>query len=324
VGASSWVENPRVYEIGPGTLKAGRNVIAVRIFIHGNGGGFLSPAETLRIQFPDGASVPLAGVWRVARSVDAPPPHPQPLDTENYPTMPAVLYNGMIAPIAPLSLTGAIWYQGEANTSRPRQYRKLLPALIADWRRAFGQGDFPFYIAGLPAFTRHRPEPGSDGWAELREAQELAVRTTPGTGLAVTIDTGEADNIHPKEKQIVGDRLAWCALAQHYGVDVPHSGPEFASVQKLPGALRLHFVQTGGGLVAHGGSLAGFAVAGEDRVWHWADARIDHDDVIASAAAVPSPVAARYAWQANPEASLFNAEGFPAAPFRTDDWPLGD
>ncbi|HVW22791.1 MAG TPA: sialate O-acetylesterase [Opitutaceae bacterium] len=322
VGASSWVENPRVYPVRAGLLHPGRNLVAVRVFQSGPGGGFKSDAKVLRLVLGDGQAVALAGPWRGKVSVDARPPHPLPLDLENYPTMPTVLYNGMIAPLAPLAISGVIWYQGEANQFKPAQYRKLLPALVADWRGAFRQPDLPFYIVSLPAFTARRAAPGPDGWTEIREAQAETVRAVPHTALAVTVDTGEADNIHPARKQPVGERLAADALALHYGMDVPCRGPEFSSLETLPGALRLHFAHADGGLAVHGPVLGEFSVAGADRVWHWARARIDGPDtVVVSAPEVPAPAAARYAWQANPLASLFNGAGLPAEPFRTDSWP---
>jgi sialate O-acetylesterase len=244
-----------------------------------------------------------------------------PLGFENWPVMPSVLYEGMLKPVAPLAITGALWYQGEANAERAFQYRKLLPVMIADWRRLFGQGDFPFYIVGLPAFMPRRDAPGEDSWAELREAQALTAATVPNSCLAVTIDTGDANDIHPKDKVEVGERLARCALANHYREKIPYAGPTLSSVERLAGALRLRFTHTDGGLIARGGKLEQFAVAGEDRKWAWAEARIEGDTILVSSSAVPDPQAARYAWQSNPAATLFNGAGLPAAPFRTDHWP---
>jgi sialate O-acetylesterase len=226
----------------------------------------------------------------------------------------------MIEPVAPLAITGAIWYQGEANADRAYQYRGLLPAMIGDWRRVFRQGDFPFYIVSLPAFTPRRAAPGDDNWAELREAQAMTARSVAHSGVAITIDTGDADNIHPKDKKVVGERLALCALALNYGIKVAYEGPTFASSERLPGALMLHF-RNADGLLAKGGKPGEFSVAGADHKWFWADARIDGDAVVVSSPMVPSPVAARYAWQSNPEATLYNGAGLPAGPFRTDDWP---
>ncbi len=237
---------------------------------------------------------------------------------ENWPVMPAVLYEGMLEPVAPLALTGAIWYQGEANADRPRQYQKLLPAMIGDWRKLFGQGDFPFYIVSLPAFEhRQNQPPESGGWAELREAQAMAARTVKNSALAVTIDTGDPDNIHPVDKKIVGERLAFCALAQHYGERIPYQGPTFKSVEHLPGALKLNFDHTDGGLMIKGGTLGEFSIAGKDGKWFWADAEIEGNAVIVSSFAVAEPAAARYAWQSFPAATLYNGAGLPAVPFRT-------
>ena len=321
VGASSWVENPRVYAIKNGVLKPGRNVLAVRVFKLKPQGGFLAKPEGLRLVLGDQSVIPLAGEWKGRLSVDARPPHPLPLTFENYPTMPAILYEGMIQPVAPLAITGAIWYQGEANAERAYQYRTLLPAMIGDWRKLFGQGDFPFYIVSLPAFMHHRDQPGDDSWAELREAQALTARDVKNSGLAVTVDTGDPDNIHPKDKKVVGERLALCALAREYGKKISDAGPTFTSVEHLPGALKLHFSHTVGGLVVKGDKLEEFAVAGRDRQWHWADAKVEGDSVVVSSPMVSDPQAARYAWQANPAATLYNGAGLPAVPFRTDNWP---
>ena len=321
VGASSWVENPRVYGIGDGLLKPGRNLLTIRVFKVKTDGGFLAKPEAMRLELGDKTVIPLAGQWKGAVGVDARPPHAMPLGFENYPTMPSVLFQGMIEPVAPLAITGAIWYQGEANAERAHQYRALLPAMIGDWRRVFGQGDFPFYIVSLPAFMHRRDAPGDDSWAELREAQAMTARSVANSGLAVAIDTGDPDNIHPKDKRVVGERLALCALAGTYAEKVVSAGPTFASAEATPGAMRLHFIGTDGGLSATGGKPGEFSVAGADRKWFWADARIEGSDVVVSSPMVPDPKAARYAWQSNPAATLYNGAGLPAIPFRTDDWP---
>jgi len=322
VGASSWVENPRAYEIKAGVLKPGTNVVAIRVFKMQTPGGFLGKPDELKLALGDKTVIPLAGEWKGALSVDARPPHPLPLTFENYPTMPAILYEGMLEPVAPLAIRGAIWYQGEANFQRAYQYRTLLPLMIGDWRQLFDQGDFPFYIVSLPAFMPRRSEPGDDAWAELREAQALTAGKVKNAGLAVTVDTGEAANIHPKDKKIVGDRLAFLALAKDYGEKIPYAGPTYKSMQHLPGgALKINFTHTDGGLVVKGDQPGEFSVAGKDRQWRWADAKIEGDSIVVSSPEVPEPVAARYAWQANPEATLYNKDGLPAVPFRTDDWP---
>jgi sialate O-acetylesterase len=321
VGASAWVENPRVYALKDGVLKPGKNLVTVRVFKTKPDGGFMTKADGLQLVLGDGSVVPLAGEWKGMLSVDARPPHPMPMGFENWPVIPTVLYSGMIEPVAPLAVTGAIWYQGEANADRAYQYRSVLPAMIGDWRKLFGQGDFPFYIVSLPAFMHHSDGPVESAWAELREAQALTARNVPNSGLAVTIDTGEPDNIHPVDKEIVGERLALIALARQYDEKIPCDGPTFKSVSHLHGALELHFEHTDGGLVAKGEQPGEFAIAGKDHKWYRADAKIQGDAVVVSSPMVPEPEAARYAWQSFPTANLYNGAGLPAVPFRTDDWP---
>lgn len=322
VGASAWVENPRAYRIPAGVLQPGRNRITLRIFKVKSEESFLSPAAQLRLSFAGGPEYPLAGEgWSGRIAVDARPPRPLPLGFENWPTMPTVLYQGMLAPVAPLALKGVLWYQGEANASRAHQYRSLLPELIADWRKLFRAPDLPFLIAGLPAFQARRERPGSDDWAELREAQALTAAAVPHAAVAVTVDTGEADNIHPKEKQPVGDRLALLALTDVYGRDVVSRGPVFRSAKRTGAAMRVEFDHVADGLRVQGDTLAEFSVAGANRRWYWATAKLDGNAVVVSAPEVPEPVAVRYAWQSNPRATLCNSAGLPAAPFRSDDWP---
>jgi Carbohydrate esterase, sialic acid-specific acetylesterase len=233
---------------------------------------------------------------------------------------PSSLFNGMIAPLIPFAIRGAVWYQGESNAPRAYQYRTLLPALIRGWRQAWGEGDFPFLIVQLPNFGQRPEQPGEDVWAELREAQLMALRL-PNTGLAVTIDLGSAVNLHPPRKAEVGHRLALWALGTTYHKDIVYSGPLYNSKQIEGNQIKIHFTHLGGGLEAHGPSLRGFAIAGADRVFHWANASIEGDAVVISSPAVPSPVAVRYAWAGNPDCNLYNKAGLPASPFRTDDWP---
>ena len=200
VGGSAWVENPRVYFMREGVLKPGRNIIAIRVLKTKPDGGFMSKPEDLHLVLGDKTVIPLAGTWQGQLSVDARPPHSLPISYENWPVMPTVLYEGMLQPVAPLSITGAIWYQGEQNSPRGFQYRRILPAMIADWRKLFGQGDFPFYIVSLPAFKQRSATPvDGDEWAETRESQAIAAASVPNSCLAVTIDTGDPDNIHSKE-----------------------------------------------------------------------------------------------------------------------------
>ena len=236
---------------------------------------------------------------------------------------PANLYNSMVAPLIPLAIRGVIWYQGENNERRGYQYRSMFPALIESWRKNWHEGDFPFYFVQLPNIRRRTVEPGESYWAELRKAQAMALKL-PNTGMAVTIDVGgvgEPDEMHPMDKQDVGKRLALWALAKNYGKDVVYSGPLYRSMRKDGDKIVLSFADVDGGLVAKGGKLVGFAVAGADRKFASADARIEGATVVVSSPKVPDPVAVRYAWAENPPCNLYNRGGLPASPFRTDDWP---
>jgi len=234
---------------------------------------------------------------------------------------PAGLYNAMIAPLIPYGIGGAIWYQGESNASRAYQYRKLFPAMIKNWRNDWGQGDFPFLFVQLANFMAIDPEPADSMWAELREAQ-LMTLALPNTGMAVIIDIGEADNIHPKNKQDVGKRLALWALARSYGKKLVYSGPIYKSMKIKGNEIILYFDHVGGGLIAASDEpLKGFAIAGADRKFVWADAKINGDNIVVSSGEVSAPVAVRYAWADNPVCNLYNEEGLPASPFRTDNWP---
>jgi sialate O-acetylesterase len=250
-----------------------------------------------------------------------PPQRPHPPRGPGHKNNPSELYNAMIAPLIPYGIGGAIWYQGESNVGRAYQYRKLLPAMIQNWRDDWGQGDFPFLFVQLANFMAVNPEPVESAWAELREAQ-LMTLALPKTGMAVIIDIGEANDIHPKNKQDVGKRLALWALAGSYGKKLVYCGPVYKSMRVEGNKIVLHFDHVGGGLVAGGGELLkGFAIAGADRKFAWADAKIDGDAVVVSCDKVTKPVAVRYAWADNPVCNLYNKEGLPASPFRTDGWP---
>lgn len=238
----------------------------------------------------------------------------------NHPWLAAGLYNQMIAPITPFAIKGAIWYQGESNAPRAYQYRALFPTMITSWRKDWDQGDFPFYFVQLANFKDRQPEPGESDWAELREAQTMTL-SLPNTGMATIIDIGDAKDIHPRNKQDVGKRLALNALAKDYRKRVEYSGPAYASHSIDGNTVKLRFDHTKGGLKVHGDKLAGFAIAGEDKKFVWADATIKGKTVLVSSPDVPNPVAVRYGWADNPEATLYNGAGLPAVPFRTDDWP---
>jgi len=234
---------------------------------------------------------------------------------------PAGLYEGMITPLQPYRIRGAIWYQGEGNTSRAYQYRTLLPALIAGWRSGWKEGDFPFLIVQLPNHGES-PELGDSIWAELREAQMLTAKAVPNTGLAVTIDAGDPHNLHPPRKEDVGYRLAAWALGTTYGRKAVYSGPIYDSMQIVGSEVKIHLLHTGTGLEARDGLLRGFSVAGADRKFRWANARIEGENILVSSPDVVSPMAVRYAWAGSPDCNLYHKEGLPASPFRTDDWPI--
>ncbi len=234
---------------------------------------------------------------------------------------PSGLYNAMIHPLIPFSIQGAIWYQGESNAGRAYQYRKLFPAMIKSWRKSWGQGDFPFLFVQLANFMAVKDEPVDSAWAELREAQTMTLGLK-NTGMAVIIDIGEANNIHPKNKQDVGKRLALWTLAKTYGRNIVYSGPLYKSCKVDGNKMVLSFDHVGGGLVAKDGeALKGFAIAGSDKKFVWADAKIEGNTVVVSSEQVAEPVAVRYAWADNPICNLYNKEMLPASPFRTDEWP---
>ena len=238
----------------------------------------------------------------------------------DHPHRTATLYNGMIHPLVPYGIRGAIWYQGESNAGRAYQYRTLFPAMITDWREKWDRGDFPFFFVQLANFRALDAWPVESDWAELREAQSMTL-ALPNTGQAVIIDIGEADDIHPTNKQDVGARLAQSAFKVAYGIETADSGPVYKSMRKDGAAIRLSFDHVHSGLMTNGTALYGFSIAGEDKNFHWAQARIDGDEVVVSSPDVPNPVAVRYGWANNPVCNLYNADGLPASPFRTDDWP---
>jgi sialate O-acetylesterase len=234
---------------------------------------------------------------------------------------PATLWNGTIAPLVPYAIRGVIWYQGETNEPRGSEYARLMQALMRSWRKAWNQGDFAFLQVALAPYRPIYDHPTDSGWAEVIEGQWASARDDVLSGLAVTTDIGDADDAHPKNKQEVGRRLALIALAKVYGRDVVYCGPVFASMQIEGRRARLHFDHVHGGLVTMPkGPLTGFAIAGADRQYVWADARIEGDSVVVWNDGVAQPVAVRYAWAKHPICNLANAEGLPAVPFRTDDW----
>jgi sialate O-acetylesterase len=241
--------------------------------------------------------------------------------TTGYPHRPASgLYQGMIAPLVRYPFRGAIWYQGESNALKAQQYRVLLPHLIRSWRSASYNEDMQFLIVQLPNHGAIPIQPTESAWAELREAQLLTAKQLPGTGLAVTIDVGDPQDLHPHRKAEVGERLALWALGTTYKEPIVFSGPLYDSMAIDGNKIRIRFTHTGSGLTAKGGVLQGFSIAGSDQKFYWASAKIDGDSVVVSSPQVPAPMAVRYAWADSPECNLYNNEGLPASPFRTDTW----
>ena len=242
--------------------------------------------------------------------------------SQNHPHRPSGLYNAMINPLIPYGIKGVIWYQGEQNASRAYQYRSLLPAMINSWRKAWNQGDFPFLIVELANYTRAQNKPVNSTWAELREAQNMTASKLPACAVASAIDIGEARNIHPQNKQDVGKRLQLAALKTAYSKDIVASGPTYKSCEVKGDKIIVKMTNAGSGLVAKGGALKRFAIAGKDKKFVWANAVIKGSSIIVSSPKIKNPVAVRYAWSNNPEGcNLYNKEGLPAVPFRTDSWP---
>ncbi len=319
VGSSNG-QGQRVYIFASALLKSGQNVVAIQVFNTRGKGGFAQSSTPPALKLADGTRIDLAGTWLGKVGGEIKQGGPMPKDGEPNPTIPTVLMNGMIAPVSPMAIRGAIWYQGETNSGRSYQYRRLLPAMIADWRKLFGQGDFPFYIVSLAAWKARLAQPSEDGWTELREAQAMTAAKVRHSGIAITTDIGDAIDVHPKDKKTVGERLALIALANEFHEKIEFSGPTYKRMKVEGNSIRLSFDHVDKGLVAKGGELVGFAVAGDDRKWHWAKAKIDGETILVSSPEVPKPIAARFAWAANPDCNLYNTAGLPAIPFRTDDW----
>lgn len=318
VGSMNSWNAERSYPLPDDLLKPGTNTVAVRVTDGNGGGGIYGEPEKMFLEVQGKDRISLAGSWKfkpTTKTAELGPPPKQGFAGPNHPTL---LHNAMVNPFLRVKARGVIWYQGESNAGRAYQYRSLMPLLIKDWRQKFKQ-DFSFYWVQLANFTAAAETPGPSTWAELREAQTMAL-SVPKTGQAVIIDIGEARDIHPKNKQDVGKRLALIALAKDYGVDTEYSGPMFKSVEFVGDQAHLTFDHANG-LTAKGGPLKRFEIAGEDQKFVWADARIDGEKVVVSSDEVPNPVAVRYAWADNPEGcNLYNAAGLPASPFRTDTW----
>ena len=308
----------RKFVVSGSVLKRGRNVIAVRVLDTGGAGGFSGSAQKMKLGRPDaiGSTVELAGDWKYHAGTPMSKlgrwPNQRPIHSNSA----AALFNGMIAPLLPYGIRGAIWYQGESNRMNAYAYQTRFPAMIRDWRAAWGQGEFPFYFVQIAPFGYG----GDQGQAaELREAQ-LMTMSLPNVGMAVTMDIGNPRNIHPTNKQDVGNRLARWALARDYGKDVVFSGPVYRSMRIKGSKVWLLFDYADGDLVCRGDGLTHFTLAGEDHQFIAAHAYIDGDSIVVSAIGIDRPVAVRFAWGAADEPNLFNGAGLPASSFRTDSW----
>ncbi|UCG56226.1 MAG: beta galactosidase jelly roll domain-containing protein [Phycisphaerales bacterium] len=314
VGSVSYQYPPRKYDVPEDLLKAGKNVIVVRAVNNIGRGGFI-PDKPYELAAA-GQTIDLKGPWqyKLGAAMD-------PLPGKTFiEWQPLGLYNGMIAPLLNYTIKGVIWYQGESNTGRPREYQNLFPALIVDWRQRWNQGNFPFLYVQLANYMRVKDQPSESNWAELREAQ-LKTLTVPNTAMAVTSDIGEWNDVHPLNKEDVGKRLALGAQKVAYGdEDVVYSGPIYQSMKIEGNKIVLTFAHIGSGLFSQGGGeLKHFAIAGADKRFVWAKAKIEDDTVVVWNDDIANPVAVRYAWADNPEgANLYNKEGLPASPFRTD------
>jgi len=302
----------RKYAVPASALRSGRNIVVVRVLDTGGGGGIWGDTKPQLVFSGKDAPKPidLSGPWRYRIGLNLQNAPGPPASFAGDAGTPTVLYNGMIAPLVPYALRGVIWYQGESNVHRERQYLSLFPALIADWRRAFGQGDFPFLFVQIAPFRDMTPE--------IRDAQLFTWRRTPNTAMVVTTDCGDANDIHPAHKQPMGARLALAARALAYGEEIEYSGPVFQTMTVAGARASLHFTHLGRGLTAKGGPLKGFTVAGADGIFFPAWAEIRGQTVEVTSRAVPSPVAVRYGWANVPDGNLFNKAGLPASPFRTD------
>lgn len=319
IGKTEGWMSPRNYKIPGKLVKPGQSVLAIRVIDTGGAGGMGGDKENYWMSCSKG-KIDISGDWKAKLSLDIKAVGSVPRRLDGNPNEPTVLYNAMIHPLIPFAIKGAIWYQGESNADRADQYRDLLPLMIGSWREHFGH-EFPFYIVQLANFMRLQEEPVESTWAELREAQSLTAQSLGQTGIAVAIDIGEAGDIHPKNKQDVGKRLALAARAQTYGEQIPYSGPVYKSHKIEGNTIRLSFDHTDGGLnTPNGAKLQGFTMAGTDHQFYWADAVIAGDEIIVSCPEVKFPVAVRYAWADNPICNLYNGAGLPASPFRTDSW----
>jgi sialate O-acetylesterase len=318
VGNTTYQYPQRRYTVPPGVLKPGRNVFVIRVINHSGKGGFV-PDKPYYLSAA-GRTIDLKGDWqyKVGEVFSDDRSFRSGISAQNQPT---ALFNGMIAPITNYAIKGILWYQGESNAGRPEEYKKLLPALINDWRHHWAQGDVPFLYVQLPNFMDVNYSPEESNWALLREAQSEALEI-PNTGMAVTIDLGEWNDIHPGNKKPVGDRLASLARKVAYGEQgLVCSGPVCHSSRIEGNKVIITFSNVGNGLMSgNGEDLNHFAIAGPDKKFRWGRAIIENNTVVVWNDDIPDPAFVRYAWADNPDfANLCNKEGLPASPFRTGE-----
>ena len=310
-----WNANPiHSYTIPSDFIHQGKNTISVRMAVLWGGGGFNPPAGEMYLS--DGLTkLSIAGNWKYRKDLEPAVPL-----IHNYHYYPDFLFNAMINPVIPYGLKGFIWYQGEANDSLAYKYRTLFPLMITDWRIRWQQGYLPFLYIQLPNYKKRQQEPMESEWAELREAQAMAL-SQPNTGMVCTIDLGEAESIHPLNKQDVGFRLALQAEKTAYGKNIPASGPMFSIYHIESSSIRIRFTGSGSGIKTTDHlSPREFTIAGADKIFYNAKAQIQNNEIIVTSDKVINPVSVRYAWSNNPDCNTVNAEGFPVIPFRTDTW----
>ena len=317
VGLTTYLYPQRRYPVPADILKAGKNIFVVRVTNNAGKGGFV-PDKPYCI-FAGNDTIDLKGTWQYKVGEIYQPRTAGgggPVNAQNQPT---ALYNAMVAPIINYTIKGFLWYQGEANTGRAEEYAKLQPAQISDWRHKWKEGELPFFYVQLPGFMDYNYLPSESNWAMLRESQ-LSALSVPSTAMAVAIDLGEWNDIHPDNKKDVGERLALAAEKIVYGENIVHSGPIYQSATINGNKITINFTNTGSGLTTNDGEELGeFAIAGDDKKFLWAKAAIEGNTVIVWNDAVPNPKYVRYAWADNPvNPNLYNKEGLPASPFRTD------